>query len=198
VLKKKVNISQGFHYKKQEFISIMNKKKLSTGIIGLISFFILVILDQITKKLAVLHLKGQNPVVLVKNVFQLYYLENRGAAFGILQGQRSVFILITVIILAFIVYCYIKAPYERKFWRLRGVLILIAAGAIGNFIDRTIQGYVVDFFYFNLIDFPIFNVADIYVTCAAVCLVLLVLFGYKDEDWNELMQSLGLKKKDDK
>lgn len=176
----------------------MNKKKLSTGIIGLISFFILVILDQITKKLAVLHLKGQNPVVLVKNVFQLYYLENRGAAFGILQGQRSVFILITVIILAFIVYCYIKAPYERKFWRLRGVLILIAAGAIGNFIDRTIQGYVVDFFYFNLIDFPIFNVADIYVTCAAVCLVLLVLFGYKDEDWNELMQSLGLKKKDDK
>lgn len=174
----------------------MEKKKFPTILFGIVSFFVLLAFDQITKKLAVLHLKNQEPVVLVKNVFQLYYLENRGAAFGILQGKRSVFIIITVIVLAVLVYCYIRIPYTKKYARLRAVFVLIAAGAVGNFIDRTLQGYVVDFFYFNLIDFPVFNVADIYVTCAAIFLVLLVLFVYKEQDWDELVKSLGLSKKE--
>lgn len=174
----------------------MEKKKITTIFWGLLSFFALLFLDQVTKKIAVLHLKDQEPVVLVKNVFQLFYLENRGAAFGILQGKRSVFIVITVIVLIALAYCYFRIPYTKKYLRLRAVLVLIAAGAVGNFIDRTFQGYVVDFFYFNLIDFPIFNVADIYVTCAAVFLVLLILFGYKEQDWDELVKSLGFSKKE--
>lgn len=174
----------------------MKKNQGFTIFSGLVSFIILVVIDQLTKKLAVIHLKDQEPIVLIKNVFQLLYLENRGAAFGILQGKRPVFIVITIIILILLAYCYIRAPYTRKFLRLRIVLIMIAAGALGNFIDRTLQGYVVDFFYFNLIDFPIFNVADIYVTCAAVFLVVLVLFGYKEDDWNELVKSLGFSKKE--
>lgn len=174
----------------------MEKKKISTIVLGIISFFVLLILDQITKKMAVLHLKGQEPVVLIKNVFQLYYLENRGAAFGILQGKRAVFIIITVIILIVLAYCYFRTPYTRKYVRLRAVFVLIAAGAVGNFIDRTTQGYVVDFFYFSLIDFPIFNVADIYVTCSAIFLVLLVLFVYKEQDWDELLKSFGFTKKE--
>lgn len=174
----------------------MKKEKISIGFFGLISFLVLVVLDQITKKLAVLHLKNQEPFILIKNVFQLCYLENRGAAFGILQGKRPVFIVITLIILFVIVYCYLKAPYTKKFMCLRVVLILIAAGAVGNFIDRTLNGYVVDFFYFELINFPIFNVADIYVTCAAIFLVILVLFGYKEQDLNELVRSLGFSKKE--
>ena len=61
-------------------------------------------------------------------------------------------------------------------------MVFLAAGAAGNFIDRLLRGYVVDFFYFSLIDFPIFNVADIYVTVATACLVILLLFVYKEED----------------
>ena len=138
---------------------------------GVIGFIILVLADQWTKKMAVLRLKDQDPIVLIKNVFELYYLENRGAAFGIFQGKRVIFLIITIIILLFLAYCFWRIPYTRKYATLRGVLVLIAAGAVGNFIDRMYNGYVVDFFYFELIDFPVFNVADIYVTTAAIALI---------------------------
>ena len=62
------------------------------------------------------------------------------------------------------------------------ILIFFAAGAIGNFIDRVSLNYVVDFLYFKLINFPIFNVADIYVTCSAFVIIVLGIFYYKDED----------------
>ena len=162
---------------------------------GIIFFVLLVMIDQLTKKWAVLFLKGQDPVILIKNVFQLYYLENHGAAFGILEGKSAVFICITLIVLALIVYFSVRIPFQRKYRILRIFIVLIAAGALGNFIDRITQHYVVDFFYFCLIDFPVFNVADIYVTCATVLLIVTILFRFKDEDVNELLQSVGLKKK---
>ena len=73
--------------------------------------------------------------------------------------------------------------------------MLIGAGAVGNFIDRMSNGYVVDFFYFKLINFPVFNVADIYVTLSAVFLVILLLFKYKEEDLNVLVNSLKKSRK---
>ena len=145
---------------------------------GIIFFVLLVMIDQLTKKWAVLFLKGQDPVILIKNVFQLYYLENHGAAFGILEGKSAVFICITLIVLALIVYFYVRIPFQRKYRILRIFIVLIAAGALGNFIDRITQHYVVDFFYFCLIDFPVFNVADIYVTCATVLLIVTILFRF--------------------
>ena len=160
--------------------------KPKSVLMGVIGFIILVLADQWTKKMAVLRLKDQDPIVLIKNVFELYYLENRGAAFGIFQGKRVIFLIITIIILLFLAYCFWRIPYTRKYATLRGVLVLIAAGAVGNFIDRMYNGYVVDFFYFELIDFPVFNVADIYVTTAAIALIILVIFYYKDEDFEFL------------
>ena len=68
-------------------------------------------------------------------------------------------------------------------------MLFFTAGAIGNFIDRITQQYVVDFLYFKLIDFPIFNVADIYVTCAAFAMILLGFFYYKDEDVERIFPS---------
>ena len=68
----------------------------------------------------------------------------------------------------------------------RMCLYFIGAGAIGNMIDRMFRKYVVDFIYFRLIDFPVFNVADIYVTVAAVLLIVLVVFYYKDEDFDKI------------
>ena len=77
-----------------------------------------------------------------------------------------------------------KLPATRHFFWLNAVAVLFFAGAIGNFIDRVRQGYVVDFFYFSLINFPVFNVADIYVTLSAIALIIVVLFYYKEEDFS--------------
>lgn len=147
---------------------------------------ILVAADQYTKLLAVTHLKGQQPFVLIGNVFELLYSENRGAAFGMMQGKQGFFFAIAAIVLAAAAWAMIRMPgFEiRRYHGLKLCVTMITAGAIGNMIDRTSQGYVVDFLYFKLIDFPIFNVADIYVTTATALLMVLLLFYYKEEDLN--------------
>lgn len=149
---------------------------------ALISFILLILFDQWTKSLAVANLMNQEPFVIIKNVFQLRYLENRGAAFGMMQGQQTFFVISALIAVVVITYVYFKLPWEKRFHPLRAVVLFIASGAVGNLIDRLVLGYVVDFFYFELIDFPIFNVADIYVTCATVILALLILFYYKEDE----------------
>lgn len=85
-------------------------------------------------------------------------------------------------------------PHERHFIPLRICLLLIASGAIGNMIDRIRLNYVIDFFYFELIDFPIFNVADIYVTLSAGLLIVLILFYYKEDDLEMLFKLFSRKK----
>ncbi len=151
-------------------------------LVALISFIFLILFDQWTKSLAVAHLMNQEPFILIDGVFQLRYLENKGAAFGMMQGQQTFFIIMALLALAAITYIYFKLPWEKRFHPLRAVVLFIAGGAVGNLIDRVMLGYVVDFFYFELIDFPIFNVADIYVTCATVILALLILFYYKEDE----------------
>lgn len=143
--------------------------------------------DQLTKYLAVKNLKNAEPYVLIKNVFQLEYLENRGAAFGLFQNQRLFFFLTVAIVCVVIIWFFLKVPMERRYLPLRACAVLIAAGAIGNFIDRVRLGYVVDFLYFKLIDFPIFNVADIYVTVSTILFIVLLCFYYKEEDIDRIL-----------
>ncbi len=166
--------------------------------VGIICFILLTLFDQMTKRWAVLHLKGQSPIILIKNVFQLRYLENRGAAFGIMQGRAVLFVVITIAVCAVIVFLYARIPFVRRFRLLRILMVLIAAGAVGNFIDRVSQNYVVDFFYINLINFPIFNVADIYVTVSVIILILVIIFMYKEEDFTEMTKNIGTKKRKSK
>lgn len=152
---------------------------------ALAAVIILILLDQFTKYLAVRYLLPlQGGKVLIPGVFRLLYLENRGSAFGILQNKQTFFIIFTIIVLVAILIVYSRVPKTARMLFLRIDLILIFAGAIGNFIDRIRQGFVVDFLYFELIDFPIFNVADIYVTTGCFLLILLLLFYYKDEELN--------------
>lgn len=159
-------------------------------IIGILCVTILIFLDQITKFWAVHTLKNAAPIIIWNGVFELNYLENHGAAFGILQGQKWPLVIFTVVVLAAIVYIYLKRiPDQKRFRWLNVILILFSAGAIGNFIDRIAQDYVVDFFYFVLIDFPIFNIADIYVVIAACLLLVLGLFYYKEDDFEQIIPS---------
>lgn len=146
-------------------------------------------LDQFTKYLAVIHLK-EEPVVLIKDVLELHYLENRGAAFGMLQNQQWFFLIITVITVALMVYIYIKLPFQKHFIPLRICLVCLTTGAIGNLIDRVRLQYVVDFIYFKWIDFPIFNVADIFATVSTIGLILLFLFFYTEEDFDHVFSLL--------
>ena len=139
-------------------------------------------LDQWTKLLAVEHLKDSTPLVIWDGVFELLYSENRGAAFGMLQGKQGFFLVVAACVFAAVLYAFWKMPADRRYLPLKVCLVSITAGAAGNLIDRVAQGYVVDFLYFKLIDFPIFNVADCYVTAATAVLFVLMMLYYTDEE----------------
>lgn len=162
----------------------MNLKKKLLLVLDLLGIIALVALDQYTKYLAVVHLKDKPAYIIINSVLELNYLENRGAAFGMLQNQKFFFIFVAAVILSAIGYVLFKTPDNKKYRILHLLLSLIAAGAIGNMIDRIRFDYVVDFIYFVLINFPIFNVADIYVTISTIALVILLLFIYKENDLN--------------
>lgn len=160
-----------------------NKKTGIYLVSGVLGVLILTLLDQWTKRLAVQYLAGQPDIILIKGVFQLHYLENRGAAFGIFQNQRVIFLILTLIYLLAAGWFYMKIPKKKKYLFLHVITVLLTGGAIGNFIDRLLNGYVVDFFYFSLIDFPVFNVADIFVVAAFIGVALSLLVIYKEEDF---------------
>lgn len=143
---------------------------------------ILIFIDQLTKSIVTNHLSNGNKIIVIPEVFEIFYLENRGAAFGILQGQRVLFFVITIIVLLLLVVFLFRLPYQKKYIPLYIVLLLIFSGAIGNFIDRITKGYVVDFLYFKPINFPLFNLADSYITIACFVLLYLLLFHYKEEE----------------
>lgn len=142
---------------------------------------IAVILDQVTKWLAVEFLTKVETVPLIQNVLHLTYLENTGAAFGILKNNRWVFLIIsTVAIIALLAYIA-KFPPKSK-WLGVG-LSFIVGGGIGNMIDRVLLGYVVDFIDFRLINFAVFNVADSFVCVGAVLVLIYVFFfSYKKKE----------------
>ncbi|MDE6365328.1 MAG: signal peptidase II, partial [Lachnospiraceae bacterium] len=106
----------------------MNKKKKRLLLIDVLLMFLLIMADQITKYLAIINLRNHEPWVLWDGVFELHYLENRGAAFGMLQDQKMLFILIAMIILAVIVYVLFKTPYQKMYTKLHSTLVLIASG----------------------------------------------------------------------
>ncbi len=153
-------------------------------LISLIAILILVGLDQYSKFLAE-GLMGQPSVILIKGVLSLTYVENRGAAYGMLQGGRLILIPLTIIILIVVTVYYFKLPKQKPYNWVRVALTLIFAGAIGNLIDRVFRGYVIDFFHATFIDFPVFNVADCCVVVGAILLGFLMIFVVKEND-NEL------------
>ena len=151
-------------------------------VLALIGFVAALFFDQFTKYMAVLKLKDQAPFVVINGVFELRYLENRGAAFGMMQDMRFILAAGAVLVCGVIVYFYLRTPEKRRYLPLRICAVFLCAGAVGNMIDRIRLGYVIDFFYFRLIDFPIFNIADCYVVAACIIFALLVLFYYREED----------------
>ncbi|MGI6621746.1 MAG: signal peptidase II [Clostridiaceae bacterium] len=141
-------------------------------IIGLIG------IDQITKWYFLTNQLQYDKFPIIKDFFYLTYLENRGAAFGILQNFRWVFIILTIAVVGGMIWYFIK----NRNLVLRTSLAFIISGAVGNFIDRVLRGFVVDFldFYPFGYDFPVFNVADICINIGVFLLIIYVLFIYHE------------------
>lgn len=152
----------------------------------LIYVILLIVIDQLAKLYAVTKLKEQESFSIIPKVLRLYYHENTGAVWGIMSDRTTLLALLSIAILCVMIFFYFKIPSEKHYNYLRLIIVFITAGAIGNLIDRIARKYVVDFIYFELIDFPIFNVADMYVSVSAFFLVLLTLFYYKDDDFSFL------------
>ncbi|WP_317855952.1 signal peptidase II [Chakrabartyella piscis] len=143
---------------------------------------VLIGVDQWTKYLALVELKPVGNIVFVQGFMDFTFVENRGVAFGMFSGQRWFILLLTSIITLVLVYYYIKLPKTKEYKPVRFAMVLVFAGAIGNIIDRMRLGYVVDFFEFTFFEWPVFNMADIYVVVGVILLSFLILFVIKDEE----------------
>ncbi len=161
-----------------------NKKRMT--LYSVILAFVLIVFDQFTKWLAVTRLKGNEAFVLIESIFELDYLENRGVAFGMFQNQRWPILIFGALFMMVIIFVICRLPEGRKYDILQILLVCIVAGGIGNMIDRFFLGYVVDFFSFVLINYPIFNVADCYVVCATIGLFVMFLFVMKEDEMDFL------------
>lgn len=152
-----------------------------------IIFIIIVAVDQITKYYAVEKLMGQDSFTIIGEFLQFNYTENFGAAFGILQNKQYFFIIITVVIvIGIIIFMKFNKNILSKMMKIS--LVMILAGAIGNFIDRIRLGYVVDFIdvkFGNFYDYPIFNIADSSIVVATFIIMYLILTNKFEINRNE-------------
>lgn len=131
-------------------------------------------LDIYTKHLAATVFK-LNEMEIIKDVLYFTYVENRGAAFGIMQNKQWFFVIVTVILIAAIIIYMLNAKSANKLLNIS--LVFIISGGIGNLIDRVFLGYVVDFIDFRIINYPVFNVADCFVVVGAILLCIILIFS---------------------
>lgn len=158
-------------------------KTVKSYITGIGLFVVLILIDQLSKLWAVSNLKGNNSVSVIANVLSLTYLENPGSAWGMLENAQWIVVIISFAVVIFIGYYYKMLSSDKKYNPIKYALVVLASGAVGNVIDRLTRGVVVDFLEFKFIQFPVFNVADIYVTVSVVVIFILVMFVYKEDDF---------------
>ncbi|MGK9250282.1 signal peptidase II [Paenibacillus humicus] len=127
-------------------------------------------MDQVIKWIVVTNMKLGESIPLLPDIFHLTSHRNRGAAFGILQDQRLFFLVVTIVVLIGLIIYLHRVHQENKF--LSYGLALVLGGAAGNFVDRFLRGEVVDLFDFRWINFPIFNLADVFIMLGAAIIIV--------------------------
>ena len=148
--------------------------------LAILSVLAMIALDQLVKYWTITVVKPVITIPVIQNVFHFTYVENRGAAFSILQGRKLFFVLITAVVLLMILYAFQKGLIVRATGKW--ALLMVTGGAIGNLIDRILRGFVVDVFDFCLIHFPVFNVADIFVVCGGFLFAFYILFQHPSSE----------------
>ena len=145
----------------------------------LLTIVVLVTADQFSKFLIVKNFVENEKIVLIKDFFNITYIKNYGAGFSILQNQTIFLVVVTIAAIGFVTYLLIKSKNNEAFNRI--CYLLIIGGAIGNLIDRLTLGYVIDFldFYIFGYDFPVFNIADSFLTIGCILLIISILLESK-------------------
>lgn len=170
------------------YYEFLSKELLMVYILsGIFIFFIA--MDQLSKSLAV-NMLGQVGAVqsFIPHFIRFEYRENTGMAWGLLPNARVYFIIVTLILAAFLVFLLVR--YRKLLPKLSKVaLTVILSGAIGNLIDRIFLGYVRDFIAFDFIEFPVFNIADCCVTIGAVLLAVSLLLTKPGKDFIRQLDS---------
>lgn len=133
-----------------------------------------VALDQITKAIVVSNMALHEEIAFLPGFMRFYYTQNKGAAFSMLSDHQWVFMVFSVIAMGVIVYLLYR--FHGRHPMLSVSLAAVLGGGIGNMIDRVLNGYVVDFLDFQFMNFAVFNVADIFVTCGTVALAVYIVF----------------------
>ena len=134
-------------------------------------------LDQLTKwwSLNWLSKLPSGQITLLPGILELRYVENRGAAFSMFWGKTGLFIVISAVIIALLAYFLLRYRATESIWT-RIAIASVIGGASGNLIDRIFRGSVVDMFNPLFVNFAVFNVADIFITCGTILLVFLLVF----------------------
>ena len=165
----------------------MNKSRWKKKI--LIWDFVCIILinslDRLSKIAAEYYCINEN-FVLIEDIFEITYLKNMGGAFGILNNQRFFFIFIACLFVSLIVFFLFATPNDKKFNALHIWISFVLSGTIGNLVDRIIYGSVIDMFYISKLDFPVFNLSDVFITLGTIFTLILVLFKFKEKDFEFL------------
>jgi len=138
-----------------------------------LTIVLLIVLDQLVKWAIVSNIKIGEVKGFIPSIMSLTYLQNTGAAFSILENQQWLFTIITLLVIGGAIWYLIK-NIKGSFWLISG-LTLIIAGGLGNFIDRLRQGFVVDMFQVDFINFAVFNVADTYLTFGVLIMLLVII-----------------------
>lgn len=173
------------------------EKNIRVFLLPVILISLLTAIDQFTKYIITSSFEVYESKPVIDGVFAITYVQNRGMAWGMFQGRIPVFLIFTAIILIVCFRVLYNVADNKRFVWAKYVDILLISGALGNAIDRAGRGYVVDFFCFELINFPVFNVADIYVVVSMITAIILLVFVYSNEEVDEIL-TLGFKKNKEK
>ena len=162
----------------------MNFKKY---ILPVLTIIFIAAIDQFSKYLIIRNVPLHYEIPVIGDAVVITHIHNSGSAWGILSGKIALLLIITFIVTIGLFYIYHNIVNEDKYRILRCGIVAILGGALGNMIDRIRFGYVTDFIYFKIINFPVFNVADIFVTVTIFVLLFVFIFVYKSEDFDVIM-----------
>ena len=167
----------------------MKYRKWAVNLVALLAFILLTVIDQVSKLVIVEKIPESGDISIINKVLKIVYVKNTGAAWGLFKNGTVILSIFSAIVLCVIVFLFFRLSWEVAKQRPLIVLcILIASGAVGNLIDRIFRKFVVDFIYIELIDFPVFNIADCYITISMIVLIFLMIFYYKEEDFEAIWQ----------
>ena len=148
--------------------------------VALLLSAVLALVDQLLKLFMKSWLEPLGDVPIIGDALKLTYLENRGMAFGMMQGQKWLLVWVTAFVLLILIAGIMMGKIRRPATLF--TVSVIIGGGVGNLIDRIYRGYVIDYINVSLIDFPIFNFADICVTCGTIVLLLILIFEMIQEE----------------